>query len=69
MMGRRRASGRSDVIDISCEIRHTTASAVLVFDGAREVWLPLSQVEIARGGDGCDTVILPEWLATEKDLI
>lgn len=51
--------------DIAAEIRVETARAWLVFDGAREVWLPKSLVE--SNGDG--TFTLPEWLAKEKGLI
>ncbi len=51
--------------DIAAELRHETAAAYLVFDGAKKVWLPKSQVE--RNDDG--TFTMPEWLAVEKELI
>lgn len=54
----------SKLTDIAVELRHETPRAYLVFDGAREVWLPKSQCEFADG-----TVTLPEWLAKEKGLI
>jgi hypothetical protein len=58
-------SGRSDIVDIACEIRAQTDRAIQIYDGTVTVWLPLSQVEI--GDDG--TVAMPEWLATEKGLL
>lgn len=53
------------LIDIAGELRHETAKAFLVFDGAKEVWLPKSIVE--HNDDG--TWTLPEWLAKDKGLI
>ncbi|HMO86377.1 MAG TPA: hypothetical protein PKC18_15810 [Lacipirellulaceae bacterium] len=44
------------------------ASAWLVFDGAREVWLPKSQAELERDGTAWRAT-MPEWLAREKELI
>lgn len=58
----------SKLIDIACEIRHETDKAVLIADGDREVWLPLSQCEVYRERTG-SIVTLPEWLAKEKGLI
>jgi hypothetical protein len=51
--------------DIACELRHETSRAYLIFDGAKEAWLPKSLVE--RNED--DTFTMPEWLAKEKGLI
>jgi hypothetical protein len=59
-------TGRSDIVDIACEILAETERAVQIYDGTVEVWLPKSQVEIDRE-DG--TVAMPEWLATEKGLV
>lgn len=58
-------TGRSDLVDIAAELRHETDHAFLIFDGARTVWLPKSQVE--QNDDG--TFAMPEWLAKEKELI
>lgn len=60
-----RSSGRSDIVDIACEIRAETERAVQIYDGERTVWLPRSQIEI--GDDG--TIAMPEWLARDKGLI
>jgi len=57
---------KSDLVDIAGEIRGETDAAYRFFDGARTVWLPKSQVE----WDADDkTMAMPEWLATEKELI
>jgi hypothetical protein len=60
-----KSSGRSDLVDIACEIRAQTERAIQIFDGKITVWLPRSQIEI--GDDG--TVTMPEWLAIERELI
>ena len=57
---------------IDVEVRIMTAKAVLVNDGKRDAWLPYSQIE-----DGLETLevgkhvtlLVPEWLATEKGLV
>lgn len=51
--------------DIAAEVKRETEKAWLIFDGAKEVWLPKSQAE--HNPDG--TFTMPEWLATEKGLI
>jgi hypothetical protein len=58
------SSGRSDIVDIACEIRAETECAVQVSDGTIKVWLPKSLVEIEDGA-----VAIPEWLALERGLI
>ena len=55
----------SNLVDIAAEVRRETERAWLVFDGEREVWLPKSQCE--RNPD--KTFTMPEWLASEKELI
>lgn len=60
-----RSSGRSDIVDIACEIRSETERAIQIYDGERTVWLPRSQIEIGHDG----TIAMPEWLAMEKGLI
>lgn len=60
------------LVDIACELRHETAKAFLVFDGAKEVWLPKSQVEqndSLSDGAGGTIFTMPHWLAKEKGLI
>lgn len=60
-----RTSGRSDIVDIACEIRAQTERAIQIFDGKTTCWLPRSQVEIGEDG----TVAMPFWLAHEKGLL
>jgi hypothetical protein len=38
---------------------------ILFDDGSRQVWLPLSQVELSEDED---SVLIPYWLAFEKGL-
>ena len=54
-----------DLIDISAKLKHETAKAFLLFDGAREEWVPKSMVENNRDG----TFTMPEWLAQDKGFI
>jgi hypothetical protein len=56
------------LIDMELEVRHVTERGVLVSDGEKEVWLPLSQVEINKETE-TTVVTMPEWLAIEKELI
>lgn len=59
-------TGRSDLIDIACELRGETEKAWRVFDGARTVWVPKSQCEFDADSG---TLTMPEWLAKDKELI
>lgn len=62
--------GDRDTIELYIRIIHRTERAILVDDGDGEVWLPLSQVEIIeedRNGDA--SIIIPMWLAKDKELI
>jgi hypothetical protein len=58
---------------IACEVRRITSKAVLVHDGIREAWIPLSQIEDPTSDEieigQTNELLLPEWLAKEKDLI
>jgi hypothetical protein len=56
-----------DTIELVGNITAETDKAVL-FDG---VWLPRSQIEIFLNEPipGTDTVVAPEWLAIEKELV
>jgi hypothetical protein len=57
---------RSDLVDISGEIRLEREKAYLFFDGVREVWLAKSQCQ----WDPDDKVMtMPEWIALDKELI
>lgn len=63
---------KSNLTEIDVEVTMRTEKAVLVRTGdkSKAVWLPLSQVELHPTGiGGIETVVLPEWLATEKGLV
>ena len=59
---------KSDLVDISVEVKAETDAAVKVFDGDTTCWLPKSQIEIERLNGGV-IVTMPEWLALDKGLI
>lgn len=54
------------LVDVAGQVKHRTKKGVLFYDGIREVWLPRSLVEWHEE-DG--VMVMPEWLATEKELI
>lgn len=54
------------LVDVAGQVKHRTKNGVLFYDGVREVWLPRSLVEWHED-DG--VMVMPEWLATEKELI
>jgi hypothetical protein len=55
-----------ELIEIAGEARGRSVAAIRWFDGTRTVWLPLSQVEESEDGK---SLLVPEWLALEKELI
>jgi len=60
----------SKLTDIVAELRHETSRAYLIWDGAQQVWLPKSMVEMYDNGHAKPKQFtLPEWLAKEKGLI
>ena len=63
--------GRSDLIDLELELKHETDKAILVNDGAKDIWLAKSLVEYERAPNSKKMYIvtLPEWLALEKGLV
>lgn len=58
---------------IACQVKHKTDKAVLIHDGARDAWIPNSQIEDPDPADleiGQHVeLLLAEWLAREKGLI
>jgi len=57
-------------IEITGYVQFKTAKALLFYDGVKEAWLPVSQVEIVEEKDDAVTVLaVPEWLAVEKGFI
>ena len=60
------------IVDVTVQIHHRTAKAVLVSDDGsedRRVWLALSLVEIEEKPGGVAEITMPEWLAKERGLI
>lgn len=62
-----------EFVEVTGEIRHRTpsGSAILFWDGDKEVWLPCSQIEDETVLEDGKTVelLIPEWLAKDKGLI
>jgi hypothetical protein len=54
-----------NIIEIAAELRHETEKAFLLYDGAKQAWVPKQQVE--KNDDG--TFSMPEWLAMDKGFI
>lgn len=56
-------------VSLQGEIRRETDLAILFFDGSREVWIPKSQLEDRSVySDGVE-IVIPRWLAEEKELV
>lgn len=60
-------------IKINVKVIERTAMALLVSDGRKEVWLPLSQIaevieEPGLFGPEVTAIVLPDWLAADKGL-
>jgi len=70
-------SRKNDPIELCVEYRHDTDLAVLIKDGDQEVWIPKSLIENRddidwdsfEQGDLIEELIIPEWLAEERELI
>ena len=57
-------------VEIFGTIIHETDKAILLNDGDREVWLPISQISYSGGGVGDDVIVeMEEWLAIDKNLV
>jgi hypothetical protein len=65
---------RADV-EIECEVRAVTWSAIQIHDGKRMAWIPKSQISDwtdgpdNEPGTGTTSIFIPEWLANEKGLL
>lgn len=57
---------RSNLIDISGEIKAETEKAYRFYDGTRTEWVPKSQVEWDAESK---TMAMPEWLAKDKGFV
>lgn len=63
---------KSDLVEFTAREKRRTDKAVCVNASGEkdgDVWLPLSQVEIRKTGNGALVIVtLPEWLAVDKGL-
>jgi len=58
------------MVEFYAELRRETEHAYLLFDGAYEIWIPISQVDEFESVNGVDyKVSVPEWLAKKKGII
>ena len=60
-------------IKINVKVVERTDLALLVSDGRKEAWVPLSQIEEVIEEPGVfgpvvTAIVVPEWLATDKGL-
>lgn len=61
-------------VTINVKVVERTDLALLVSDGRKEAWVPLSQIEdTVEEEDGMlgvniTAIVIPEWLATDKGL-
>ena len=59
-----------DLVEITIPITHQTEKAILtVSESAKPVWIPKSQIVEIEFHGGEATIIIPEWLAYDKELI
>jgi hypothetical protein len=60
-----------ETVEIEVVIEHNTGKAILVDDGDRVTWLPLSECPFEWKDEikGIATVTVPVWMAKQKGLI
>lgn len=62
----------NEIVEVTGKVLAKTPGAILINDGDRDAWLPISQIqnydESWKMGETVDLEI-PEWLATEKELV
>lgn len=61
-------------IEIACKITRSTANAIKIYveapGGAKEVWIPKSQISDEVEENGQTTAIfIPEWLAEREGIV
>ena len=58
-------------VELSVTIIKETDSAIFVNDGDIKAWIPKSQLleELLELGEGVFEIVIPEWLAIDKELI
>ncbi len=62
---------KSNLVDMEVRVIHMTDRAILVTaDDEKEVWLPLSQIEVAKTAKQDRVIVtMPEAYALDKELI
>ena len=62
----------NEIVEVAGKVLAKTPEAILINDGDKDAWLPISQIENYdeswKTGETVDLEI-PEWLATEKELV
>lgn len=72
MTNTRHEYGETKFVEVDCDIKHATASAVKIYDGDKELWIPRSQLdtpddEIIVGESMM--LLVAEWFAAKNGLI
>ena len=57
------------MVEIEVKVMATTETAILINDVAEEVWLPKSQLEDWPNVGKTGKIVMPEWLAKDKELL
>ena len=59
------------LVELELESQGETEFAYRFTDGTKVVWFPKSQIVdmVPAHGNEMYTVVIPEWLATEKELV
>jgi hypothetical protein len=61
---------RSDLLDITVDLKMETGKAWLISDGTHEAWIPKSQAELEKHPTRhIWTLTAPEWLLTAKGML
>lgn len=61
---------QGEQVEIACEVRAQTEKALRIYDGAREVWIPRSQITDHSEEKGViKTIFISAWIAKQKGLI
>lgn len=58
-------------VELDLQMKAETKKTCLMSDGINEAWFPKSQMEDDPEllGNGLTRIIVPEWLATDKEFI
>lgn len=62
-------SNEKSIIELYGTVNRETKLAVYVDFGDKKVWLPKSQIEDWPDLNKSGEILMPEWLAAEKELI